>query len=192
MPQILDQSLTFKAIEQRIARTTNPRHLMMLNRLLDHAKGEAAPDLDRVMATLSAHPHYHSWTAGPKMSPRGREAVLQFYVDEVVEAGRYFFEMDIDRMVVDDDTIITEGVMRTLYVGADLKAMGAPVDDPDGFYVMKTRLIIVWPYDADGMITGEDSYAAPPGEGALTKVDPADVPERFKAFVADRAARRAA
>ena len=68
----------------------------------------------------------------------------------------------------------------------------APIDDPDGFYVMKTRLIIVWPFDADGYITGEDSYAAPPGEGALTKVDPADVPERFKAFVAARAARQTA
>jgi hypothetical protein len=29
-----------------------------------------------------------------------------------VKGGQLFFEMDMDRIVVDDDTIVTEGYMR--------------------------------------------------------------------------------
>ena len=42
--------------QHRIAKTTNPRHLLMLQRLLKHAVGESRPDLDLVMSTLSADP----------------------------------------------------------------------------------------------------------------------------------------
>ena len=33
MTEIIDQTKTFRLIEERIAKTTNPRHLLMLNRL---------------------------------------------------------------------------------------------------------------------------------------------------------------
>jgi hypothetical protein len=186
MPDVIDQTKTFRAMEERLARTTNPRHRAMLERLLVHARGEAIPDVEMVMSTLGETPAYHSWTAGPQMSPRGREAVRHFYVEHVVKAGRHVFEFDIDRMVVDDDTIITEGYMTMLYLGRDAIATGLPVDDPAAFYAVRTRMMIVWPYDADGMIVGEDSYAAPARENFITKVDPADVPAAFHAFVAAR------
>jgi hypothetical protein len=191
MPDVIDQKKTFEAMEARLARTTNPRHRLMLERLLVHARGEAGPDLDMVMGTLCENPAYHSWTAGPNMSPRGREAVYDFYVNNVVQAGRHVFEFDIDRMVVDDDSIVTEGYMTMLYLGRDAIATGLPVDDPKGFYAVRMRMIIVWPFDADGMLTGEDSYSAPVREGFITKVDPADVPANFHAFVAARDAQAA-
>lgn len=34
MTEIIDRSKTSKLIEERIAKTTNPRHLLMLDRLL--------------------------------------------------------------------------------------------------------------------------------------------------------------
>jgi hypothetical protein len=46
MTEIIDQSKTSMMIEQRIAKTTNPRHLLMLNRLLQHTIGEANLDVD--------------------------------------------------------------------------------------------------------------------------------------------------
>jgi hypothetical protein len=185
---VIDQSKTFQAIERRIARTTNPRHLLMLERLLIHAKGEAIANLDMVMSTLSSNPVYHSWNAPPALSPNGRNAVYKFYVEQVVEAGLYFFEFDIDRMVVDDDTIVTEGILKTLYIGSDAQAMGLPVDNPNGFYVVKNRMMIVWPYDADGFITGEDSYAAPLPD-FITEAPADQIPQAFKDFLAARSAR---
>jgi hypothetical protein len=188
---VIDQNKTFEAIEERIAKTTNPRHLAMLKLVLTHAKGEAGPDLDMVMDTLGKHPAYHSWTARPEMSPVGREAVRDFYLREVVQAGRHFFQFVIDRMVVDDETVITEGYMTMLYTGGDAIATGLPVDDPEAFYAVKTRMMIVWPFDEDGMLAGEDSYSAPAREGFITKLAPDEVPAKFRAFVASRDAKAA-
>jgi len=56
MTDIIDPTKTFRLLEQRIAKTTNPRHLLMLNRVLQHAMGEAKPDLDLVMSTLCPPP----------------------------------------------------------------------------------------------------------------------------------------
>lgn len=52
LTDIIDPIKTFRLLEQRIATTTNPRHLLMLNRALQHAIGEAKPDLDQVMSAL--------------------------------------------------------------------------------------------------------------------------------------------
>ena len=52
MTDIIDQTKTFRLLQQRIAKTTNPRHLLMLNRLLQHTMGEAELHLDLVMSTL--------------------------------------------------------------------------------------------------------------------------------------------
>lgn len=90
-------------IEERIAKTTNPRHLLMLERLLDHAKGEAEQDLDRVMSTLTPNPRYVAWGAPADMSPVGRHAVRTFYEDTIVKGGQWHLEFDMDRIVVDDD-----------------------------------------------------------------------------------------
>ena len=85
MSDILNQTKTFSLIEQRIAKTTNPRHLQMLERLLQHATGEAKPDLDLVMSTLSANPRYIAWGAPADLSPVGREAVRAVYEDTIVK-----------------------------------------------------------------------------------------------------------
>jgi hypothetical protein len=55
MTDIINQTTTFRLLEERIAKTTNPRHLLMLKRLLQHATAEAKPDLDLVMSTLCAN-----------------------------------------------------------------------------------------------------------------------------------------
>jgi len=63
MTDIIDPTKTFRLLEERIAKTTNPRHLLMLKRVLDHAMGEANLDLDLVMSTLAADPRYVAWGA---------------------------------------------------------------------------------------------------------------------------------
>src|SRR5262249_38907221 len=83
MTQIIDRSKTSMLIEQRIAKTTNPRHLLMLNRLLQHTIGEANLDVDLVMSTLCANPRYVAWGAPEDMSPVGREAVRDFYEETI-------------------------------------------------------------------------------------------------------------
>src|SRR5262249_27348495 len=135
MTEIIDRAKTSRLIEQRIANTTNPRHLLMLNRLLQHTIGEANLDVDLVMSTLATEPRYIAWGAPEDMSPVGRQAVRTFYEETIVQGGQFYLEMDMDRIVVDDETIVTEGNFRALYSGADAAKRGFPVDDPEGFYL---------------------------------------------------------
>ncbi|OMC57052.1 hypothetical protein A5747_04445 [Mycobacterium sp. IS-836] len=186
MTDLIDPTKTFRLIEERIAKTTNPRHLLMLERLLDHAKGEAEQDLDRVMSTLTPNPRYIAWGAPADMSPVGRQAVRTFYEDTIVKGGQWHLEFDMDRIVVDDDTIVTEGCFRSLYYGADAASRGFPVDDPDGFYVLTLRMLIVWPFDAEGFIVGEETYSAITTPDFLTRVEASAVPQKFRDFVGAR------
>ena len=183
MTEIIDRSKTTRLLEQRIAKTTNPRHLLMLNRLLQHTIGEAKLDVDLVMSTLATDPRYVAWGAPAEMSPVGREAVRNFYEVTIVQGGQFYLELDMDRIVVDDDTIVTEGNFRALYYGADAVKRGFPVDDPEGFYLLTLRMLIVWPFDADGFIKGEETYTAVTTPDFLTKVDSTQVPREFRDFI---------
>ena len=186
MTDIIDQTKTFRLLEGRIAKTTNPRHLLMLKRLLDHAMGEAKLDLDLVMSTLGANPRYIAWGAPADMSPVGRQAVRAFYEETIVKGGQWFLELDMDRIVVDDDTIVTEGYMRSLYYGADAAPRGFPVDDQDGFYLLTLRMLIVWPFDAEGFITGEETYSAVTTPDFFKKIEISEVPQKFRDFIGAR------
>ncbi|OBI83089.1 nuclear transport factor 2 family protein [Mycobacterium sp. 1245805.9] len=186
MTELIDPTKTFRLIEERIAKTTNPRHLLMLRRLLDHAMGEAQLDLDLVMSTLAPDPRYVAWGAPDDMSPVGRQAVRRFYEETIVKGGQWFLELEMDRIVVDDDTIVTEGVMRSLYYGADAASRGFPVDDRNAFYLLTLRMLIVWPFDAEGFIKGEETYSAITTPDFLTKIETSQVPDRFRDFVGAR------
>ncbi|QLL05308.1 nuclear transport factor 2 family protein [Mycobacterium vicinigordonae] len=192
MPYAIDPTKTFRLLEQRIANTTNPRHLQMLKQVLRHAVGEAEIDLSAVMSTLCAHPRYMAWGAPPEMSPQGRHAVQAFYEDTIVKGGQFCLELDIDRIVVDDDTIVTEGYFRSVYHGADAARQGFPADDPEGFYLLTMRMLIVWPFDSDGFIVGEETYSAITTPDFFVKIDTSEVPQNFRDFIADRPSESAA
>lgn len=188
MTDIIDQSVTFRLIKERIALTSNKRHLKMLEQLLKHAEGEAVADLDAVMETLSVNPSYHSYGSGPNMNPVGRDAVHKFYVEEIVNGGKHYFEYDLDRLVVDDDAIVTEGNFKALYWGHDAQKAGLPADDPESFYLFYVRMLIVWPFDKDANITGEDSYSAITRPDFLQKIENSQVPSAFRAYLDRRLA----
>ncbi len=168
---------TWRLVQERLASETDPRLRRNLQTVLAHMKAEAALDLDAVMATVAEDAHYHAYGAGgPRMNPKGKAAVAQFYVD-FAASGAYRLELDVDRLIVDNDGVLTEGVMRMAYPGKTLIAMGHEVDDPDAFYMYEARMAIVWPMDKDGLVLGEDSYVGGDGFAAIAqrKLAPEDV-----------------
>jgi hypothetical protein len=154
---------TWRLVEARLQTETNPRLHKNLETILDHMKAEAALDFDRLMATVSPNAHYHAYGSGsPRMNPKGKEAVRQFYVD-FAASGAYRLELDVDRLIVDTHAVLTEGVMRMAYPGKTLIAMGRKVDDLEAYYMYETRMAIVWPMDENGLVLGEDSYVGSDG-----------------------------
>jgi hypothetical protein len=89
MPE-LDQSVTWRELDARLAKTTNPRHRKTIEMVIEHGRAEAAFDVDRLMATLSPDPQYHFWGNGRDGGPRGYEAVKSYYEGFVASGGAFF------------------------------------------------------------------------------------------------------
>jgi hypothetical protein len=174
---MIDQHTTWRKVEERLATETDRVLRSNLEQLLVHMKGEAALDLDAVMATVAEDAHYHSYrTDDPASNPKGKAAVLKFYED-FAKTGAYRLELDIDRLIVDRHSILTEGVMRMAYPGRTLEAMGIDVDDTEADYLYETRMAVIWPINEDGLFLGEDTYVSRDGFAGIAarKLDPADI-----------------
>ena len=100
---IIDQTITYRKIGERLAATTNPRHKLMLERLYQHARGEVEEDLEAVLGTLAPHPVYKVQSQGPEMNPEGMENVRKFYIEQIFAKGRHVLESLKTRIVVADD-----------------------------------------------------------------------------------------
>jgi hypothetical protein len=184
---VIDPTLTYKHIGERLEKTTNPKHRQMLERLYQHARCETESDLEGVMATLGANPSYKVWSMpGAATNPTGTEAVRNFYVNQIFGKGRHCLESIKDRIVVDDNCIVTESDVRTVRWGRDLIEEGIQVDEADACYVQSYRMLIVWPYDETNHITGEESWSTRAGGPVIDKVPESEVPEDFKAYLAKR------
>jgi hypothetical protein len=173
---VIDPTVTWARVEERLATETDPTLRRNLETVLAHMKAEAAGDLDGLLATLSDDVAYHAYgSPDPATSPVGKDAVRRFY-ENFIASGAFRLQLDVDRLVVDRDCILTEGVMRIAYPGRTLLAMGIEVDDPDASYLYETRMATLWPFDEHGLARGEDTYTGGNGfEGiAQRKLSDAD------------------
>jgi hypothetical protein len=134
MTMAVDKTKTWRKVEERLAREQSPRKRALLENVLAHMKAESVPDLDGLMTTLAPNPDYHFWGPDGDTGPKGTEAVRSFYT-AFASSGAHRLEYDVERVVVDDDCVVLEGVMRIIYPGRTLAAMGRTVDDADGWYL---------------------------------------------------------
>jgi hypothetical protein len=179
MSPVIDQAVTWRKVEERLATETDPVLRRNLETVLAHMKSEAAGDIDGLLDTLADDVHYHAYGApDPLSSPVGKDGVRGFY-ERFVASGAGRLQLDIDRLVVDRDCILTEGVMRMAYPGRTLRAMGIDVDDPDAHYLYEARMATLWPFDAEGKVLGEDTYTGSDGFAGIAdrKLDEADIVE---------------
>lgn len=159
---VIDQSLTWRKVTERLATETDPVLVRNLELLLQHMKAEATLDMESLMATVSEKALYQNFTPSGQVDIVGKAAVRQFY-ENFAASGAHRLHLDIDRLVVDRHCILTEGVMRMAYPGRTLQAMGKAVADPDGYYLYEARMAIIWPIGDDGLFVGEDSYTGRDG-----------------------------
>jgi len=155
----IDPNKTWRKVEERLKRETNPKIRSNLDVVLRHMKAEAVGDLDGLIETISPiGTNYDAYGSDdPIHNPKSLEAVRTFY-ETFIASGATKLELDVDRLVADEDCVVTEGIMRMAYPGATLLAMGHEVDDPEAYYLYESRMAVFWPFGEDGLATGEDSY----------------------------------
>ena len=177
----LDPNRTWKLVEKRLADERDPTLRRNLELVLAHMKAEAKADIEGVVATLTEKPRYITYQNpdDPILNPVGsKDAVRRFYDATIIQTGAHRLEFACDRVVVDEGSIFTEGMMRMAYPGATLRGMGIEVDDPNAYYVAESRMGVVWPVDPDEQkLTGEEVYSsANPFDGiAGRKIALADI-----------------
>lgn len=172
----IDQRNTWVKVEERLAAESDPVLRRNLELLLIHMKAEAVLDLPALMSTVSETAVYKTFAQDPETWPRGKAAVQEFY-ENFAASGAQKLCLDIDRLVVDRDCILTEGTMRMAWPGTTLQAMGIDVDDPDAEYLYEARMATLWPIAEDGLFNGEDTYVGGDGFAGIAdrKLNPDDV-----------------
>ncbi|WP_305094520.1 nuclear transport factor 2 family protein [Prescottella sp. R16] len=175
---IIDPTKTWEPLQRRLETTSSERQRVVLSAVIEHMKAEAEPNLDRLMDTLNDAPDYHFWHAGHDRGPKGTDGVRTYYADFVASRSNVL-EYAIDRLVLDDDCLVTEGFLKQIYPGSYAAQIGIPVDDESAYYLVVSRQLILWPVDADGKIQGEDSYHS--GPASVTVLTEDQLPEQVLA-----------
>jgi hypothetical protein len=180
MPSVvIDPNRTWAKVEERLTTETDPVLRRNLATVLEHMRAEAIGDLDALLATLTDDVQYHAYgTDEPILNPTGRDGVRAFY-EAFIASGATRLQFELDRLVVDRDCVVTEGVMRMAYPGHTLRARGITVDHADAFYLFEARMCTLWPVDEHGLARGEDTYTGGDGFAGIEhrKLSPDDIAE---------------
>ena len=155
-------------VRERLAAEQDPTLRRNLETVLRHMEAEAAGDLETLLSTLTDDCAYvaHAQPGVPESNPVGKDAVRRLY-EQMYTPGAMTIAFDVDRVVADRDTVVTEGTMRVAFPGTTLAAMGVEVDDADASYLVQTHTVVLWPMDGQGLARGEESYSS---ADAMTRI----------------------
>ena len=136
--------------------TTKPLHRAILLNFWRHVHLEGAGEYEKIVAPdmMVDEPVYRiTWGANPAVIT-GKEGVLAFY-NSVGESVLWHSD---DRLAVGDWGVSDEITFHILARGADLKAIGYDVGDPEKLYHAASRQAFIWPYDSGARLAGEHLY----------------------------------
>ena len=160
----INPNKTWQLVEQRFEAEVDPVVKKNLGLVLQHMKAEAQGDIEGVVATLCDSPKYITYSSldDEVLNPNtDKDAIRAFYNRTIGVTRAHQLELDCDRVIADQHSVVTEGDYQQAYPGDILQAMGVEVDDPDAHYVYQTRMSIVWPVDpGSGMLRGEEVYTS--------------------------------
>ena len=154
----VDSRNNWRVIDELLESESDEWRRHMLGQLKEHVQAECGSDLDALMATMSDKPRFHIWNATEDSGPKGYDALREFYAG-LIASGSNRFEYAVERIIIGDDTLVTEGELYTPFSGEILRQMGLD-RDPAKMYATHGRTVTFWPFERDtGKIIGEDIYS---------------------------------
>ncbi|MGW5110120.1 hypothetical protein [Nocardia sp. NPDC004123] len=170
-----DITMTNIAVRRLIETTDNPRHRYLLQAYDRHRNLEMAgrwKDIFTPDMTVG-HPVYHFNVFGINTVLDGAEAVQAVY-SEWSGTGQCIFYAEDEKLAVGDNMICSTAAIYQQTPGAILAAGGADVD-PDATYLVKNVEHMIWPYDDQGRLVGEDVWEIDESQREIIALDPAEV-----------------
>jgi hypothetical protein len=171
----LDLTALNVAVDRLLGTTENPRHRYLLQAYSRHRYLELAwrymEILDPQMTV--EHPVYRfSFIGQPPIKLDGRQEVEALY-SAWAETDECVFYMEDETLAVSDNMIVSRSVISQQQLGSSLADSG--VDDPNAMYLYKANIAMIWPYDEDGRMIGEDVWEYDDADRDIIKLDHADV-----------------
>ena len=174
---IFDITKTNRAIDELLATTTKPRHRYLLQAYYRHRFLEIAGRYEEIFApemTVSS-PVYNFKYSGIDARLTGADAVKGLY-GHWAQTNQAIFYVEKEQVAVADNFVASVSTMIQQILGKSLSERGIKVDDDNAYYLYKTYgAQMVWPYDDQGRLIGEDVWETQPEKSEVIKLDPADV-----------------
>ena len=173
----LDVTKTNDAIDRLMAVTTNRRHRFMLLAYYRHRFLEIAGRYEEIFAPdmMVESPTYRFKLAGIDATLPGAETVKGLY-GMWAKSHQSVFYVETEQVAVADNFIVSVSTTYQQLIGQGLIANGFKVDDPDSYYLYKMKGVqMIWPYDDQCRLVGEDVYEPDPSTSEIIKLAPADV-----------------
>ena len=179
----LDITKTNVAVQDLIEVTENPRHRYLLQAYDRHRNLEHAGRYQEIFTPEMTveHPVYRfNMIDQPPMTLDGREQVEPLYAHWAA-TNQSIFYVEGEEIAVGDFMVVSTMVGYQQIMGADLAAgaaalgRGAGDVDADAMYLLRGRVVMMWPYDERCRLVGENVWEYDASEHALVKLAPDEV-----------------
>jgi hypothetical protein len=192
-----DVTKTNLAIERLLTVTQNPRHRYLLQAYHRHRFLEIAGRYEEIFAPemMAEAPIYHFHAGGNEADLKGQDAVRSLY-RMWAETNQSIFYVEKEQVAVADNFVASTALMHQQVWGRSLTlnkalsilpsfaserilkkvlaAKGLKADE-NAMYLYTSVIEMVWPYDDQGRLLGEDVWEPDPDKAQITKLDPGDV-----------------
>lgn len=173
---LLDITQQNRAVEAVLEATQSPRHRYLLQAYLRHRYLESAGRYQEILEPelTVEHPVYRFSLMGrPAFKLEGREQVAALY-HHWTQTDQCVFYVEDEIVAVGDYMVVGRGISYQQTLGSELAAAGVDAD-ADAMYLTKSQIAMIWPYDDQCRLLGEDVWEFDNSERAYIKLDPADV-----------------
>ena len=172
----LDITQTNIAVQRLIERTTDPRHLTILRAYDRHRNLEHAGRFEEIFAPdmMVERPVYRFNLFGqPTMVLEGRDQIEPLYSHWAATNQCIFYNED-EQVAIGDGMVVSTMLGYQQVVGAELLVPGIEAE-PEAMYLVRGRVTMVWPYDEQCRLVGENVWEYDATQRAVVKLNPADV-----------------
>jgi hypothetical protein len=172
----LDIRETNRAVRELIAVTENPRHRYMLEAYDRHRNLEHAGRFDEIFApemTVDRPVYRFNMHGQPELRLEGRDQVEPLY-RFWAETNQSIFYNEQEQIAVGDWMVVSTMLGYQQTHGSALLESGMDAK-PDAMYLVRGRVVMVWPYDERCRLVGENVWEYEERDHDLIELRPEEV-----------------
>jgi hypothetical protein len=143
-----------RAADELLRTTGKPRHRRMIENYRRRALLEVTGQWRRFLTPdmTVEHPVYHLDVDGMSLTIDGYGQVAGFH-QSLADSGSTVVVLENEQLAVADWGLASEATFNTYLSGTAI-----PDADPNGFYVRRQLIAVLWPYDEHERVLGEHVY----------------------------------